>query len=126
MKRQPKPDAGEKSIFFTVPFVPPSVNMYVRHTRLGHHYLTEEAKTFYEAVWVHSARRKVRGKQYEVTATIYLGKGQKGDTDNFAKVICDGLEKAGVIDSDAKITALHLFKQRDLLCPRTAILVSVI
>ena len=126
MKQQHKPVASETAISFSVPLVPPSANHYLKHTRLGHHYLTDEAKTFYEGVWVHCGRRKVRGKRYEVSAVIYLGKGQRGDTDNFAKVIGDGLEKAGVIDTDSKIAIWHLSRLRDPLSPRTVITVSVI
>ena len=119
-----RPVIGEKAVItFTVPLVPPSVNHYVKHTKTGGHYRTRAADAFMEGIWVHSGRRKMRAKAYSVEAVIYLGKGQKGDTDNFAKVIGDGLAKAGVIHSDAAITDWVLRKRRDRKEPRTVITV---
>lgn len=116
-----RPVKLEPEVFFVVPYTPPSVNMYVRHTRTGRHYRTKEADTFMEAVWVFSARRKVRAKEYELEVTVYFGKGQKGDLDNLAKVICDGLVEAGVIHSDAAIKRLVMNLKRDAFNPRTEI-----
>ncbi|MDZ4342095.1 MAG: RusA family crossover junction endodeoxyribonuclease [Candidatus Binatia bacterium] len=99
-------------LYFIIPLTPPSVNHYVKHTRTGHHFVTKEATAFKEAVWVCAARQKIRAKAYEVEVKIMLGKGQKGDLDNFAKCLLDGLVDAGVIDSDAKITRLILSKER--------------
>lgn len=108
-------------ISFMVPMTPPSVNHYVKHTRNGRHYVTSEAKGFCLAVGMYSARQSIRGKEYGVRISVYLGAKQKGDLDNFAKVVLDALVKARVIDTDSKITVLHLFKGRDPNCPRTVV-----
>jgi crossover junction endodeoxyribonuclease RusA len=115
-----------ESITFTVPLVPPSVNSYVRHTRRGGHYVTAEAKAFKEAVALFSKGARVDSVCYGVDVHIFYGKGQRGDLDNRAKLILDGLEDAGVIHSDAAIVDLRLRKHRDKkeLNPRTVITVE--
>lgn len=110
----------------TVPLVPPSVNHYVKHTSSGKHYKTAGAIEFQNAVSLLSRKQKVRGNAYKCEIWVYLGKAQKGDVDNFAKVVLDSLVKAEVIDTDAKIINLHLYKRRDIKKPRTEIVVEVI
>lgn len=110
----------------TVPLTPPSVNHYVRHTNAGRHYVSDEGNRYVEAVRLFSKRQRVRGKAYKCEIWIYLGEGKKGDVDNFAKCVLDGLVQAQVIDSDAKIVNLHLYKRRDNAKPRTEIVIEVI
>lgn len=102
------------SVYFNVPMVPPSVNAYVRHTRTGRHYVSKEAKAFKEAVALFAKGQQIRAKAFCVDITIFLGPGQKGDLDNFAKCVLDGLVEAGIIDSDAKVTILQMAKYRSL------------
>ena len=109
-----------------IPLIPPSVNMYVRHTRTGRHYVTREAKAFKEALALFAHGQCVQAKKYKVSVCIYLGHGQRGDIDNFQKVILDGLADAGVIKSDAKIETLNIHKSRDRENPRTVITVEEI
>lgn len=109
---------------FTVPLTPPSVNMYVRHTRSGRHYVTSEAKKFKEAVAVFAGGRKCEGRKYQVDVVIYLGRKERLDHDNGWKVIGDGLQEAGVIKSDAWIRASSMRMDRDPLNPRTEIRVT--
>lgn len=116
-----KPEAANDYISFSVPAVPPSGNTYVRHTRLGTHYVTREAKSFWQLVQLYSKNKQIRYKEYGVRIGVYLGPGQKGDLDNFAKVLLDSLTKCHAIDSDAKVTVLHMFKTRDRLNPRTEV-----
>jgi crossover junction endodeoxyribonuclease RusA len=111
------------ALTITVPLVPPSVNHYVKHTRQGRHYVTREGRAFKEAVALFARGRQVRAKRYELEAAIYLGHGQRGDGDNFWKVIADGLVDAGVIRSDAAVTDWILRKRRDRGNPRTEITV---
>ncbi len=110
----------------TIPLVPPSVNHYVRHTRKGRHYITREAKAFLAAVEIFAAGRKVAAKAYRVEFTVYLGKGARGDADNYAKCVLDGLAKAGVIHSDAAVAELAVGKRRDWANPRTEITVRAL
>jgi crossover junction endodeoxyribonuclease RusA len=110
----------------TVPLTPPSVNHYAKHTRSGRHYVTAEAHSYLSAVGLFSRNQRVRGKAYKVELWIYLGKRQKLDLDNASKCPLDGLVKAGVIDTDAKIVNLHLYKRRDSQRPRTEMVIEVI
>jgi crossover junction endodeoxyribonuclease RusA len=111
-------------IAFTVPLVPPSVNHYVKHTRDGRHYVTNEAKSFKSAVRLFSRGRVVTAKKYEVEFTVYLGFKQRGDTDNFAKMVLDSLKDAGVIHSDAAVKRCIASVDRDRKNPRTEIKVK--
>jgi hypothetical protein len=70
--------------------------------------LTAEAKAYTAAVCIFSRGDSLftTGDRldkviYGVHATIYLGKGKRLDADNGGKLICDSLETAGVIHSDA-------------------------
>lgn len=108
---------------FTVPLVPPTVNHYVCHTRSGEHIITPEAIAFKDAVAIFSAGQSIEAKAYAVALSIFLGKGGKGDIDNFPKCVLDGL-KGHVIASDAGVKRLLIELGRDWADPRTEIKVS--
>lgn len=108
---------------FFVPLVPPSVNHYVKHTRTGRHYVTSEAKAFKAAIPICAGQKQVRHKWYSVEIYVNLGKKQKIDLDNCAKVILDGLVEGGQIHSDAAVTLLCLHKKRNHLQEGTSITV---
>lgn len=131
-----------KPIIFTVPFTPPSVNHYKKpvalRTRNGiikSYARTPEADRYLQAVAIFARgqslspstpaeRKKVR---YELTCTVFLGEGERGDGDNFFKCIADGLTGAGVIHSDARIRSWHIdVEDEDRENPRTLICVSII
>lgn len=114
---KPTPDP----IAFTVPLTPPTVNMYVRHTRSGRHYESAGAIRFKEAVAIFSRGRGIRCDEYRVTLTIYLGKDQKLDVDNAPKCVLDAMVDCGVIHSDAAVRKLTIEKHRDWDSPRTEI-----
>ena len=131
MPAYPKPSHGKlmkprQELTIVVPLEPPTVNMYVRHTRAGRHYVTAEAKAYLEAVAIFARGRSVAGKAYRVSFIVYQGKGSKGDVDNYAKCVLDGLARAGVIHSDAAVNLLTIAKARDWDNPRTEITVSVL
>lgn len=113
-------------INFEMPGIPPSVNMYVRHTKTGRHYVSADAKNFQTVVGLYSRGKRIRAEEYGVKIVVYLGYKQKGDVDNFAKVVLDSMVKCEVIDSDAKVMVLHLFKFRDRDNPRTDVTVWAI
>src|SRR6266849_7270735 len=106
-----KPYPSELS--FTVPLVPPSVNHYVKHTRTGRHYVTKVALSFKSAVRLFARGRVVTAKKYAVEVKVFLGFRQRGDGDNFLKVIGDGLKEAGVIHSDAAVKTWNVTVERD-------------
>lgn len=118
----------------TIPIEPPSGNHYKAYRVIGKHaswYLTQEAKDWHGRVmWAAIGKcrmnMEVGGKAHEVTYTVYQGSGSRGDVDNYAKVILDGLVKAGVLKSDASVVAMHAYKFRDRENPRTEIKVRAI
>lgn len=110
----------------TIPLIPPSVNHYKVRARNGHYFVTAEARAFKEAIAIIAQGRSVKAKRYQVDAIVYLGKGQKGDCDNFWKVILDGLKDAGVIHSDSATHPLWIDKGRDEANPRTEIRVRAL
>lgn len=97
----------------TVDALPPSVNHYVKHTRMGRHYKTPEAEAFAQRLALASGEH--RGKNIEavsVAIILFLGKGQRLDIDNAPKVVLDSLVRCGVIRSDASIMTLIVTKYR--------------
>ena len=99
-------------IYISIPATPPSVNVYVRHAR-GGHYKTPEAKAFATHVALCAGKHRNANIEAEcVEITITLGKGQRMDIDNCAKVILDSLVRCGVIRSDATIRHLVIGKCR--------------
>ena len=119
-----------------VPIIPPGVNHYVKHTRSGRHYMSDEARKFKEDMAVLIGRRHVVGKHFQVHATFYLGEKHKGDVDGFAKCLLDALAESGVFRtmkkgfprevSDAHVIDLLLRKRRDPANPRTEIEIRAI
>lgn len=112
-------------VFLSIPLIPPSVNHYVKHTRNGGHYVTKAALGFKSAVRLFARGRTVKAKKYEIEFVVYMGYGQRGDPDNFHKVIGDGLKEAGVIHSDSNVRWIA-DKARDWKNPRTEITVRAL
>jgi Holliday junction resolvase RusA-like endonuclease len=113
------------TVRFTVPLTPPSVNDYVRHTRRGRHYQTQEAIAFKDAVALCAGGQQIDAQRLAVAITVYLGKADKGDIDNFPKLVLDGLKRS-VVTSDAKFKRMVVDLDRDWLNPRTEIEVSAL
>lgn len=127
-------------IRFTVPLTPPSVNHYkvpfwnAREQRIDYR-ITPEASAFLAAIAVlaggrsitpHSKRDQLR-LRYALHVRVVLGKGERGDGDNFWKCIADGLQGAGVIHSDARVRVWALeVDDEDRQNPRTEITASLI
>jgi Holliday junction resolvase RusA-like endonuclease len=123
-----QPLSLEKVWSVTVPGTPVSVNHY-KHGGGGAWAIRPEAKAWLEdltkTVWIHNASANTvstqEWKQYEVTILLWLGKGRRGDIDNFAKLVLDGLVKCGVLHSDAAVMRLVMELARDPEHPRTHI-----
>jgi len=105
----------------TVPGTPVSVNHYVKHARNGRHYVVKEAKAFKSSVGLLLAGRSITASEYSLEVWIFLGHGQRGDGDNFWKIIADALVEAKAIHSDAAVVDWVLHKRRDRANPRTEI-----
>lgn len=111
-------------IHIIVPMTPESVNVYVRHCVIGgriRRFKGKSALAFEEAGRNAIRGERIEAKAYAVRIEIHLGKGRRGDVDNFLKQPLDLLTKCGVIHSDAAITDLHITKHRDIERPRCEI-----
>jgi Holliday junction resolvase RusA-like endonuclease len=116
-----------KEVTLTIPCIPPTVNHYWIRRRDGRGYfLSPNARAFKETVAIFARGAKLEGKQYALDAVVYLGKRQKGDGDNFLKPIGDSLQKAGIIQSDAKIKDWRIRVDRDWEQPRTVLTVRIL
>jgi Holliday junction resolvase RusA-like endonuclease len=112
--------SGHRSthIFFTVPFLPVSVNHYKLPAAKGGFYQTREAKAFKEAVAVLGrplvAMLKADIEFYEVEYTLWFARENflRSDVDNAAKLILDGLKVAGLVRDDRYIVDLHCYKRQ--------------
>lgn len=119
------------SVHITIPMEPVGVNNYVKHTRSGRHYKTQEAISFEQIGAIACRGKSVMAKAYSVTIHIYQGHKKKGDLDNYAKVCVDLLAKNGVLldakgrpSTDAHVIELYMTKQRDKDNPRTEMIVT--
>ncbi len=117
----------------TIPLTPPSVQHYMKQRvaevngrNMVMFYPGKEAKVWWKAVEKACAGQTFTAKQYEVAYVVYQGANERGDVDNYAKCVLDGLVKAKVIDSDHKVTAMHAYKVRDRTSPRTEIFIREI
>lgn len=116
-----------------VPITPPSTQHYMRQRVAMVHgkqmvmwYPSGEAKAWWKAVSASAAGKVLDAKGYEIAYVIYQGHNERGDVDNYAKCVLDGIVKAGVIDTDHKVIAMHAYKSRDRERPRTEIFIREI
>lgn len=118
------------NIRIEVPLTPPSANHYKIPTARIHRdgrrifQLTPEAKAWYAAIAVLARGKVAKGDRHRVEFAVYRGKGERGDLDNYAKCILDGLVKAHVLKSDDSVVEMHTYKERDPDNPRTEILIT--
>jgi len=103
------------SKYISIDQIPPSLNHYVKHTRTGRHYMSGESQAFKDAIAYAVLDKHENGKRFAVTVTITLGKKEKGDIDNFPKLILDGLAACGMFRdmkgkrvSDARVRRLEI------------------
>ena len=91
-------DTNNRYSVIRVEGIPPTVNHYVKHTRLGIHYKTTRARSWEQKVALACRGvAPVYGKTFEIEITVMFGKGERGDWDNFGKVVCDPIAKCGML-----------------------------
>jgi Holliday junction resolvase RusA-like endonuclease len=114
-------------ISLVIPGTPPSVNHYKGYNRRTRRWYVKPGATSFKAsvAAVAAGRQLPKAKGYEVDIMVFLGKGQKGDSDNFNKVVLDALVAARVIPGDAGRNRITVDKGRDWANPRTEITVRV-
>ena len=95
--------------------------------------LTAEAKAYTDAVIIFARGRTVapatakerKKVRYRVHVDVYLGVKQRLDADNCGKLLCDSLQKAGVIHSDAFVGDFRVRPHKDDRAnPRTEFFVT--
>jgi Holliday junction resolvase RusA-like endonuclease len=119
-------EVGMIELRLTIPLEPPTVNHYVKHTRMGRHYITKQAQDWLKTVSLFANGMHVEGKEHFISYTVYQGHGSRGDVDNYAKCVIDSLVKAGVLKTDSSVIEMNAKKQRDRDNPRTEILVRAV
>lgn len=125
MKQIPRTlrEPQQSELRIVVPYVAPSVNHYKSHNRAGRVYVTSEAKKFkFDVALLSRGSVRSAGGWYDVQIRVYLGKGGRGDADNFAKICMDSLVDARIITSDARAKSSQEV-HRDWVNPRTEIFV---
>jgi len=134
----------ETVLSFCVPLLVPTTNHYKKPCRylgkdgflhLGFK-LTKEAKAYRDAVAIFAQGRSVspqtdaerRRVKYTVQIDVYLGPGQRLDSDNALKVGIDSLVWNGVIHSDANVyeskAIIHKDERQNPNNPRTQYLIT--
>lgn len=107
-------------IHISIPAIPPSANHYKSVTKRGHWYRTTESEDFaYKLALAARQYSNQKIEAEEVHIRLFLGKGDRMDVDNCAKLPIDSLVRCGVIRSDASITRLVVEKFREPDHPRT-------
>ena len=92
---------------------PPSINRIWKTTSKGGWYSTTEAKNYRQLIVYMAASQKLQGAfpkgvKIQLNVSAYPPDNRKRDLDNLAKVVCDGLQDAGVYNNDSQIKILHM------------------
>jgi Holliday junction resolvase RusA-like endonuclease len=97
-------------IAFTIVGIPPSVNHYKVRYRNGRTVVSKEAIAFKDAVGYKANGKYVTARSFYVDLRVTLGRKDKGDADNFPKVVLDGLADAGVFRDrrGARVSDAHV------------------
>jgi Holliday junction resolvase RusA-like endonuclease len=116
-----------------IPLVPPSVNHYKTRFRGGNTVVSDEALAFKAAVATYARGNCARGKEFSVIMQITLGKGDRGDVDNFPKLVLDGLAECGAFRdhkdkrlSDAHVNVMQVTVDRKTRPERGSTTITVI
>ena len=121
---------GDVAVNIEIPLIPPSGNHYkIPTSRLRNDgrrifKLTPETKAWFDAIAIFAQGKTIGGDRHRVEFCVYLGKGQRGDIDNFCKTLLDGLVRARVLQTDDSVVEMHVYKERDPDRPRTQILIT--
>lgn len=94
---------------------PPTGNHAYKHTRLGQHYMTQEARQYQATVYWEVRRQQPSRPQFTGSiAVVYVIRppdNRKRDIANTEKVMTDAIAKAGLIGDDSMIDAMLLWRE---------------
>ena len=102
----------KQAVILTLPY-PPTGNLIWRHTKAGRHYLTDNARKYYQAVddlFRLSSQPGILDGKLHVEFDIYPPDRRKRDLDNAVKVLGDACTKAGIWKDDSQIYKLVVEK----------------
>lgn len=88
-----------KTIKYTIPFTPPSINKYIGRKNVWE-YRADKEEWKNLCVLFCKPKPKTPPSFAEVTLTFYFKDRRRHDADNYQKMILDGLVSAGVIQDD--------------------------
>lgn len=98
-------------LMLTLPY-PPSVNSYWGF-KGSHRFLTQEAKTFKQEVWVAAFNSKHAGfkdARLSIMVNLYPPDKRVRDLDNVLKPLNDALTQAKLFDDDGQIDSLTIMR----------------
>lgn len=100
--------------------LPPSTNANYDHYS-GRTVLSEESRNYRANVRLLANIARLRPFDGDVAVYVHVYRArQRGDLDNFAKVLCDSLNGIAYADDD-QITELHMFRHDDPKEPRVEV-----
>lgn len=89
----------------TIPMLPPTVNHYVSHKANGAHVKSPAAKAWERDFPLFSRGAYVVGNRFQIEITYTFGPHNRGDIDNFNKLVLDCCAKSGMM-RNAKMAEL--------------------
>lgn len=101
-------------VIFSLPFLPPSVNHYLDHKSASNHSLSAAAKAFKRdfPILVRPGQYVI-GKRFQVSIRYWMGPKDRGDIDNYDKLLLDCIADAGMMrDSNGKELSDAWIKRR--------------
>ncbi len=118
----------KEATILTLPY-PPSGNHMWKHTRNGRHFLTQEARDYYQlvaqTVVLSNQNTQLAGKLH-VECDIYPPDNRRRDLDNAWKTISDACTKAFVWQDDTQIHRLVLERMETVKHGLVAIRIATI
>ena len=108
---------------------PPTANHYVKHTRSGQHYKTDEAHAFERAAWYAVKQGKFKAfpgdARLAVEIAVFPPDRRRRDIANLEKVTTDSLQRAGLFPDDEAIDDLRLVRHHEPRIPGGQVVVTI-
>ena len=83
---------------FSFPILPPSVNHYLKHKSARIHSLSDAAKAFKDQFpALVKPGPYIVGVRFQVTIHYWMGPNDRGDIDNFDKLLLDCIAQSGMM-----------------------------
>ncbi len=125
-----------KTIHFSIPTNPISVNSYLKNTQYGRRYMPPKTKEYVEQAQISAKKHLLLNKSsleqaqlptskpLTMSLTYYFSDKRRRDIDNYSKCILDALQTI-IYNDDNQIQHLTLSKYIDRENPRTEITITI-